>query len=305
MNYLISITTTCFFQVKNSKCSNNSPTYDDTSRHMEKNSKQPLIPLRIRNGNVFSEIRSAYNEQGFYYLVRTAPMYLLDLCTKKIPNYLLLMYYKWLKSSDCFCFQGKQYDLFFHTYCSTWKNERCVVLPIVCKVVQTYQSQNKNILEIGNVTSYYYNTRHDVLDKYEIMDNVINEDIAEFRSSKKYDLIFSIVTLQCVGWNEHPREKDKILRTVENLMKFLTPEGVILVIHGLGENKDMDKLITNGKLQFNKRFCLKRMHGFRWEQTSWENIADLEYNYSIPTANGVVIGIIDNNPKSNSTLFSD
>ena len=271
---------------------------------MDKNSKQPMKPLRIRKGNIFSIIRSAYQEQGFYYLVKTAPMYLLDLCTKKIPNYLLLVYYKWCKSNETFEFQRKQYHFLFNIYCSTWKNERCAVLPIIWQVIQTYQNQAKTILEIGNVTSYYYPTRHDVLDKYEIMDDVINEDVSEFRSIKKYDLIFSIVTLQSVGWNEYPREKGKILKTFENLMKLLTPEGVILVIHGLGENKDMDNLINEGKLPFNKKFYLKKVNGFMWEETNWENIEGLEYDFSTPTANGVVIGIIENNPKDNSMLFN-
>jgi len=270
---------------------------------MEKNSKRPLEPLRIRKGNVFSAIRQAYKEQGLYYLLRTAPSYILDASVNKIPNYLLSLYYKWDKSSETFQFQGDEYHYLFHTYCSTWKNERCVVIPIAWKVIQTYQDQEKNILEIGNVTSYFYHTTHDVLDKYEIMDNVINEDVTDFHPSKKYDLIFSIVTLQCVGWNEYPRENSKILRTMQNLKRLLAPDGVILIIHGLGENKEMDNLIKNGILQFNKEFYLKRSHDFRWEQTNWLNIRDLEYNYTVPTANGVVIGIIENNPKSETKLF--
>jgi hypothetical protein len=262
---------------------------------LKKKSEQPLVPVRITKGNVFSIARSAYKDKGLYYFIGTIPKYLLEICIKRIPNYLSFLYYKWYNSSKTFEFQGNAYNYLFHTYCSTWKNERCAVIPIAWKVIQAYQGQKKNILEIGNVTSYFYHIEHDVLDKYEIADDVINEDVADFQTSKKYDLIFSIVTLQCVGWNESTRNPRKILRVIEKLKSLLALNGLIMVIHGIGENKYMDELLRNGELKFNKKYYLKRVSDFRWEETDWDSIKELKYDYSIPTANGVVIGIIENN----------
>jgi hypothetical protein len=50
--------------------------------------------------------------------------------------------------------------------------------------MKDYQNQRKNILEIGNVTSHSYPVTHDVLDKYEIADGVVNEDVTDYQPSK-------------------------------------------------------------------------------------------------------------------------
>ena len=44
------------------------------------------------------------------------------------------------------------------------------------------------LLEIGNVLSHYFKWDHDVVDKYEKVEGVINEDVVDFRPSKKYDI---------------------------------------------------------------------------------------------------------------------
>jgi cyclopropane fatty-acyl-phospholipid synthase-like methyltransferase len=51
---------------------------------------------------------------------------------------------------------------------------------------------------------------------------VINEDVVNFKSKKKYDLIVSISTLEHVGWDEKPM---KIPRAIENLKTLITPQG--------------------------------------------------------------------------------
>ena len=44
---------------------------------------------------------------------------------------------------------------------------------------------------------------HDVLDKYEKGNNVINDDVVSFSTEVKYDLIVSVSTLEHVGWDEN------------------------------------------------------------------------------------------------------
>jgi hypothetical protein len=259
---------------------------------MKKNTRQGLVPIKIRKGSLLSIIRSTYKDEGLYHLICTIPKYLFDICFNRIPNYVAFLYYSWSKISETFEFQGITYHYLFHPYCSTWKNERCVVIPIAWQKVLEYQAQGSNILEIGNMMSYVYKTAHDVLDKYEIIDGVINEDIADFHPTSKYDFIFSLMTLQYVGWYESPREPMKIVRVMENLKNILAPNGIIMVIHGLGQNKVMDELLTNGTLRFNKKFYLKRISGYKWEEADWESVKETKYDYSIPTANGLVIGYI-------------
>jgi hypothetical protein len=267
---------------------------------MKKSFDESLVPIRIRKGDFISMVLSAYREEGLYYILRTAPKYLSEVCFDRIPNYISFCYYNWFKSSETFYFDGDVYNYLFHPYCNTWKNERCAVIPIVWNKVLEYQERGKNILEIGNMTSYFYNVEHDILDKYEVTNGVINEDVVDFHPSKKYDFIFSIMALQYVGWFESPRDHMKTLRAVENLKSILAPGGIIMIIHGLGENKAMDELLKSGRFKFTKEFYLRKLGGYKWTESDWENVKDLNYDNSAPTANGVFIGFIETKSNTDS-----
>ncbi len=239
-------------------------------------------------------IKSAYKDKGIYHIIRTAPKYLVEAFFKQIPNYIILWYLKSFRSSDTFEFQGRAYHYLFHMHCTTWRNERATIIPIALEIVKKYEEKNKRILEVGNVLSYLYPVSHDILDKYEIIDGVINDDVVDFKPSKPYDLIISIVTLQCIGWNKYPREARKILRAIENLKKMLATSGQIVIVHGLGENREMDELLRKGELKLNKQFYLRKISRYNWKEAVWDDVKDLDYDYSTPSANGVVIGIIEN-----------
>jgi hypothetical protein len=268
---------------------------------MKKTSKEIFGPVKITRGNVLTLARAAYKEKGLDYVIRNSPKYLSDVWFNS--DRICLWYYKLFKSSDTFEFQGNRYHYLFHQYCTTWKNERCVVIPIVLEIMRKYQEKSKRILEIGNMLSYFYPVNHDILDKYEIVDGVINEDVVEFKSSKKYDLIFSIMSLQCVGWNESPQEPRKILHAIENLKKVLAPGGQMVIFHPLGDNKEADVLLKDGVLRFDKQFYLRRIFDYKWKEVDWEDVKDLEYDQSIPTANGVVIGVIENNTNAEAEII--
>ena len=258
------------------------------------NSGQPLSPTPITRGNILSQARQAYRREGLYYLIRSSPKFLLDGCHTTVPNYFWLWYYKTFKSKETFEFQGNVYHYVFDAYCPTWKNERAAVIPIAWNIIEKYRQQKKRILEVGNMLSFVFKVDHDILDKYEVMEGVINEDVVDFNPSKQYDLIISLMTLQWVGFKETPQDSTKFLYAIENLKRILAEGGEIVVIHGLGENQEIDKLIKNGKVRFNHRFYLKRISDYKFREANWEEVKDLEYDQSIPTANGIIIGIIKN-----------
>jgi hypothetical protein len=258
------------------------------------NSEQPLKRYKVKC-NIVSQIKYVYEDKGLHYIINAAPSYAKSLFFSTLSNYFWLSYYKLFRSSETFEFQGNSYRYLFHTYWGpTWKNERAAMIPIAWDMIQRYQHENKQVLEIGNMLSYVFRVNHDIIDKYEVMEGVINEDVVDFNPSKKYDLIISIMTLQWVGLKESPRESTKVQRAIENLKRHLAPEGEIVVIHGFGENKDMDNLINTGALSFDKRFFLKRVSNYKWKETSWEDVRDTTYDYSVQTANGIMIGIIKN-----------
>ena len=147
---------------------------------MRKNTRKGLVPIRIRKGSFLSIVWSTYKEEGIYHLIGTIPKYLFDVCFNRIPNYLVFLYYSWSKNSETFEFRGTKYSYLFHPYCRTRKNERCVVIPIAWKKVLGYQAKGRTILEVGNMTSYVYKVGHDVLDKYESVNGVINHALLIF-----------------------------------------------------------------------------------------------------------------------------
>jgi len=238
--------------------------------------------------NLFSNAMRIYRSKGIKHLLRSSFWYLMDM-------HFTSFYYNTFKSSETFLFQGIKYHYIFHSYCTTWKNERCAIIPIALDIVQKYTENGKNILEVGNVISHVRSVVHDVVDKYEIADGVRNEDIAYYDTSKKYDLIISLVTIQHVGYTEFPRDPSKILRAMENLKNLLTPDGTIILLHALGENKEMDELLNTGKLKLNQMFYLKKISKYMWAEAKWQDVKNLSYDYSIPSARGVLIGVFAKN----------
>ena len=96
--------------------------------------------------------------------------------------------------------------------------------------------------------SNYVHFQHDIVDKYEKAEGVINQDVVDFQPAEnendKYDLIVSISTIEHVGWDETPRDPKKIPRALENLTtKCLAPRGEIVVTLPLGYNTYLDKLL--------------------------------------------------------------
>jgi hypothetical protein len=157
------------------------------------------------------------------------------------------------------------------------------------------------------VLSYYSKIDHDVLDKYEIIDGVINEDVVDFNPLKRYDLIISIFTLSSVGWYEDlearrastnsscvsHKDPNKVLLAMNNLNRLLAQDGQIVVVHDLGYNPEMDELIKSGGLRFDKHYYLERISGYRWKEVDRLNLNEVKYDKSISSANEVLIGVIN------------
>jgi len=202
------------------------------------------------------------------------------------------IYYKKIKPhNDSFLFQRYTYNYFYGFYNGTWYNERSVEIPIVMKAIRMHHG--KKILEVGNVLSQYFEVEHDILDKYETKNRIIKEDIADFTSSEKYDLIVSISTLEHVGYDEYPKDDMKIYKAIENLKTLLNPDGMIIVTLPLGQNPVLDKLLKDATVKFSGQYYLKRISkANEWEQASWEDVKDAKYGEPFFAANALVIGII-------------
>jgi len=232
-------------------------------------------------------IRLAIREKGLVPVIR--------LGARRIFVFpILQFYYNKLKAPKKFVFLGKEYKYFYHARGCAWESERTIEVPIIWNIVKDHKG--KQILEVGNVLSNYFKVDYDILDKYEIAKSVINEDVVSFNPNKKYDLIVSISTIEHVGWDETPRESDKILRAIKNLQRLLAPGGKIVVTLPLGFNSDLDNLLKAGKIKFTNAHYLKRISANNdWKEASWEDVKDAKYGAPFLNANAMLIGVIENN----------
>jgi SAM-dependent methyltransferase len=196
------------------------------------------------------------------------------------------------RKAGAFSFRGETYEYFYRSYQRTWRNERAVEIPIIWKVLQ--ENRDKRTLEVGNVLAHYFDVSHDIVDKYEEYDNVINEDVATYRPPEKYDLIVTISTLEHVGWDETggaTPEPLKILQALENLKSILNPGGKIIATWPVGLNPELDRLLDEGRIPFSECYCMERISRQNtWIEASWGDIRNLKYKFPpFPHPYGLVI----------------
>ena len=159
-----------------------------------------------------------------------------------------------LRSARYFEFDGKRYRYLYAFYNATWTAERKIEIPIFLDIIGKYGEGN--ILEVGNVLRHYVRMRHDVVDKYEVYPRVINEDIVNFKSQKKYDLIISISTLEHVGWDEAIVDSQKPAAAITNLLGLLKLYGRLVFSFPLGYNPHLDKLIEGPQFKIAHKWIL-------------------------------------------------
>ena len=144
---------------------------------------------------------------------------------RELKNYFLNLYFRIIPMGQ-FYFQGRSYNYWRHTYNRSYNNERIIEVPIILEIFKKFKG--KRILEIGNVLKNYFpQLSHDVLDKYEKKEGIINEDVADFKPIQKYDLIISISTFEHIGFDEEEKSSEKILQSVRNVINNCLSQGGI------------------------------------------------------------------------------
>lgn len=200
-------------------------------------------------------------------------------------------YCRVFRSSKTFTFNGREYHYFYHSYNLAWRNERAVEVPIARELVLGHAGQS--VLEVGNVLAHYIEIGHEVLDKYERAERVINEDAADFKLDRNYDLIISVSTLEHVGWDETPREPGKVIAAVNNLAGLLAPGGELIATAPLGFNPEFDRLLASGELPFSEVYAMKRVGGKNeWEQADLASVLGSRYVRRAFRADAIVVGLI-------------
>lgn len=141
-------------------------------------------------------------------------------------------------------------------------------MPFIWEIIKKHHE--KKIFEVGNVLSHYFPINHDVLDKYEKTEGVINQDVVDFKPPNKYDLIVSILTLEHVGFDDNTKESTKIIKAIKNLKEnCLRTGGRMIITMPINYNPGMDILLFTNKLGFDKKHFLediKKMNGEGYQE---------------------------------------
>ncbi len=211
----------------------------------------------------FQRAMTLLREDGLKFLIIT--------CLDIIHHQILVTFSPliiYLKPKRFFFFQNKKIPYFYHKYNITWKNERTFEVPFIWEIIKKHHE--KKIFEVGNVLSHYFPINHDVLDKYEKTEGVINQDVVDFKPPNKYDLIVSILTLEHVGFDDNTKESTKIIKAIKNLKEnCLRTGGRTIIAMPINYNHGMDILLFTNKLGFDKKLFLediKKMNGEGYQE---------------------------------------
>jgi hypothetical protein len=197
-----------------------------------------------------------------------------------------------LRSQRSFTLAGASYPYHVGRYNTTWHHERAVEVPVAWGVVRNFPPER--VLEVGNVLPHYFKSSHTVLDKDEADPRVVNADVVEYNTDRRFDLILSISTLEHVGFDySEVVEPHKILLAIDHLRGLLADHGRLVVTVPMGYNRYLDELLRDGTLRFDRLLAMERIsRDNRWRETSWANIAHARYGEPYRGANGLVFGII-------------
>ena len=195
-----------------------------------------------------------------------------------------------------FVFEDKSLPLFYHRYNMTWATERAVEVPIAREFLERYAG--KRVLEVGNVTPYYLDIAHTVLDKYERGPGIINADIADYAPGDRFDLILSVSTFEHIGFDDETDGDSgvKISRAITTCRGFLAAGGQLVLTLPLGYNPALDRMIADRQLGCNRATFLKRTGRLAWQTVGAAAALASGYGRPFPYANAVMIAQFEGLP---------
>lgn len=181
-----------------------------------------------------------------------------------------------------FTFNNQHLSYFCHFYNQTWMNERCIEIPLVMNFIKP----GLEILEVGRVLDHYIQFPHDCVDKFE--KGAQNIDVVDFKTTKRYDLIVTISTLEHVGWDEN-RNPEKIHTAIQVLKSHLKPGGKLIATLPSGYNQNLDSDLLKGQQLFDEQYFFKQIFFGNWMQTT--SFVPKPYLFRDGIAQSLLLGI--------------
>lgn len=159
---------------------------------------------------------------------------------------------------------------------------RVIEIPFVIDYLRINEYEHKSVLEVGNVLSHYFDFNHEIVDKYEKQSFITNMDIIDYNPNKKYDIIISISTIEHIGFDESIRENGKSKKAIQKIIDLLDDNGIAVITVPLKYNPEIDSIVENNEIKFQKKYFLKRNSRFNlWKETGIEEAMESRYGASI------------------------
>lgn len=208
----------------------------------------------------------------------------------KLSVYAFYPYKRLTYGNESFQYNGQTFHYAAFPYTATWRNERCVEVPILLDFLKKHQGER--VLELGNVSRYFANVSHDVVDKYEKHRDARNVDIIDFFPEQPYDAIVSISTLEHIGFDEDIKDPDKPIRALEVLKRMVKNPNNVLVGFPIGYNKHLDRALVERRLPFNQIHFMRRVdQANHWVETTEAEALANPYGAKYLGANALAFGV--------------
>ncbi|MCK9409938.1 MAG: hypothetical protein M0R68_12480 [Bacteroidetes bacterium] len=196
----------------------------------------------------------------------------------------------WL-TKPTYTVKGTVRNGFIHLYNNTFTNERCVEIPIICNLAKIDTSTGDDVLEVGNVLSHYFPLSHDIVDKFEKGNNVINTDIVEYSPKKQYRAIVSISTFEHIGFDDDVIDQNKVIEAFNHAKTLLQQDGIVAITMPIGYNPHITQHLETNAFGFSEMIFLKRISKKQWIETSLSDVKNIKYDSPFPRGNAIVVGI--------------
>ena len=191
-----------------------------------------------------------------------------------------------------FEFRGGLLPCFYAHYNITWCNERAVEVPLA----RWYLEQAGGpVLEVGHVLGHYGDHGHLVVDKFEAAEGVLNEDVTQWQTDRRFDLILSISTFEHIGFDDDVdgASGNKIKAAIAACRALLQPGGRLVFTVPLGYNPDLDQMIEAGQLGYDRGWFLLRSGPREWKEVASNQAMGTRFGQPYPFANALLIAEFD------------
>ena len=105
---------------------------------------------------------------------------------------------------------------FSHRYNYTWLNERAVEVALALEVLREHAGAETSSRS-ATCWRHYVPVDHLVVDKYEVAPGVVNADVADLETDRRFDLVLAVSTLEHVGLDEDVQDPEKAARAIARL----------------------------------------------------------------------------------------